>query len=108
MLSRYYEAPLGKFLSPDSFNFHDIGEKVAYLEEPQNWNKYSYALNNPLKLKDASGRTISYTPAYRQEMKTNPTFKANHLKALSNPEGARIHDKLGKSPTLLPTWANMR
>jgi RHS repeat-associated protein len=40
--ARYYTAPLGRFNSPDPAN---IG---ASLYDPQTWNGYAYARNNPL------------------------------------------------------------
>lgn len=47
MNGRMYDANLGRFLSPDN-----------YIQEPfntQNFNRYGYVLNNPLKYTDASG-----------------------------------------------------
>ena len=45
--ARYYDPALGRFLSPDSVA-PDKGN-------PQTRNRYSYVLNNPLKLKDPTG-----------------------------------------------------
>ena len=47
MNGRMYDAKLGRFLSPDN-----------YIQEPfntQNYNRYGYVLNNPLKFTDQSG-----------------------------------------------------
>lgn len=47
MNGRMYDAKLGRFLSPDN-----------YIQEPfntQNFNRYGYVLNNPLKFTDQSG-----------------------------------------------------
>ncbi|QTD36385.1 VCBS repeat-containing protein [Polaribacter batillariae] len=47
MNGRMYDAKLGRFLSPDN-----------YIQEPfntQNFNRYGYVLNNPLKYTDQSG-----------------------------------------------------
>ena len=47
MDGRMYDSTLGRFLSPDS-----------YVQEPdnsQNYNRYSYCLNNPLKYTDPDG-----------------------------------------------------
>jgi RHS repeat-associated protein len=45
--ARYYDAALGRFISPDT-----IVPNPAY---PQSLNRYSYCLNNPLKYIDPSG-----------------------------------------------------
>ena len=50
MNARLYDPVLGRFLSPD-----------PYVQSPdfsQNFNRYSYALNNPLKYTDESGEFI--------------------------------------------------
>jgi RHS repeat-associated protein len=48
--ARYYASSMGRFMSPDPGWF-----KEADLTNPQTWNLYSYALNNPLKLVDPTG-----------------------------------------------------
>ena len=50
MNGRFYDPLLGRFLSPDPY--------VQAPENPQNLNRYSYCLNNPLKYTDPSGETI--------------------------------------------------
>ncbi len=51
--ARYYWSSAGRFTSPDPFNpvldCEDEDEFQAYLAQPQNWNRYSYAWNNPLR-----------------------------------------------------------
>jgi len=47
MNGRFYDPLLGRFLSPDPY--------VQMPENPQNFNRYSYCLNNPLKYTDPSG-----------------------------------------------------
>jgi RHS repeat-associated protein len=47
MNGRVYDLVLGRFLSPDPF--------VQLPEFSQNYNRYSYCLNNPLKYTDPSG-----------------------------------------------------
>ena len=48
--ARYYGSGMGRFLSPDP-----LGNAVADLTNPQSWNQYSYALDNPLKYIDPTG-----------------------------------------------------
>jgi RHS repeat-associated protein len=56
--SRYYSNIQGRFTSVDPFNpiFEKQGENFfEWLSEPQRWNRYSYALNNPLRYVDEDG-----------------------------------------------------
>lgn len=48
--ARFYDATLGRFISPDPWG--------GDLLNPQTLNKYSYALNNPLKFIDPTGEKI--------------------------------------------------
>jgi len=52
MNGRVYDPWLGRFLSPDPF--------VQAPTYSQNFNRYSYALNNPLKYTDPSGEFIPF------------------------------------------------
>ncbi|MFA4837255.1 MAG: RHS repeat-associated core domain-containing protein [Dehalococcoidia bacterium] len=45
--ARYYDATIGRFISPDSI--------VPNTANPQSLNRYSYCLNNPLRYTDPSG-----------------------------------------------------
>ncbi len=47
MNGRVYDPKLGRFLSPDPV--------IQSPDNPQNYNRYSYVLNNPLKYKDPDG-----------------------------------------------------
>ena len=47
---RFYDPVVGRFLSPDPY--------VQDLGNPQNFNRYSYCLNNPLKYNDPSGEFV--------------------------------------------------
>jgi RHS repeat-associated protein len=70
--TRYMSSAQGRFTSPDSYNImqemlkgKDQAEQRKilndYLSNPQEWNKYTYALNNPLKLVDPDGRNACGT-----------------------------------------------
>lgn len=50
MNGRMYDPLLGRFLSPDPF--------VQSPSDPQNYNRYSYCLNNPLKYIDPNGESV--------------------------------------------------
>jgi RHS repeat-associated protein len=45
--ARYYDTSIGRFISPDTI--------IPNPANPQNFNRYSYCLNNPLKYADPSG-----------------------------------------------------
>jgi RHS repeat-associated protein len=47
--ARYFGSSLGRFMSPDPLL------NSGHPGNPQTWNRYSYALNNPLKIKDPTG-----------------------------------------------------
>jgi len=47
---RFYASNLGRWHSPDP-----IGEKAVRLDDPQTWNMYAYARDNPTTLTDPSG-----------------------------------------------------
>ncbi len=51
--ARYDASNIGRFTSPDSF------WKDSHPEDPQSWNKYAYARNNPLKYVDPNGEAAS-------------------------------------------------
>jgi len=57
--ARYYSSGLGRFQSEDPreivFERGSI-KFLEYLADPQNWNRYAYALNNPLGITDFDGR----------------------------------------------------
>ena len=52
MNGRFYDPLLGRFLSPDPY--------VQAPDNPQNYNRYSYCLNNPLKYTDPNGYWFGY------------------------------------------------
>ncbi|MDD5095483.1 MAG: RHS repeat-associated core domain-containing protein [Dehalococcoidia bacterium] len=48
--ARYYDAEIGRFISADTI--------VPNPADPQNFNRYTYCLNNPLKYTDPSGHFL--------------------------------------------------
>lgn len=56
MNGRVYDPVLGRFLSPDKY--------VQEADNSQNYNSYSYCLNNPLKYTDPSGNGIRKKTIY--------------------------------------------
>ena len=61
MNGRFYDPQIARFLSPD-----------PYVQDPsvvQNYNRYSYCMNNPLKYTDPSGMQTEMIPRHRYQYK---------------------------------------
>lgn len=54
--ARYFSGAQGRFTSPDPLM------ASAHPENPQTWNRYAYALNNPLRNVDIDG--LYPSPSY--------------------------------------------
>jgi RHS repeat-associated protein len=55
--ARYFSAAQGRFTSPDPLMHPSQSPKgtLAFLSNPQHWNKYAYVINNPLIRVDPDG-----------------------------------------------------
>jgi RHS repeat-associated protein len=49
--ARYNASTMGRFMTPDSVSYSNR-------KNPQSWNLYAYALNNPVSFRDADGHEI--------------------------------------------------
>lgn len=62
MQARYYSSTGGRFTGADPYNPVVDSEKEEdfeeYLGQPQNWNRYAYVWNNPLKYIDPNGEKV--------------------------------------------------
>jgi RHS repeat-associated protein len=47
--ARYYASTMGRFVTPDPLM------ASTHVSDPQTWNRYAYALNNPLRYVDPDG-----------------------------------------------------
>ena len=68
--ARYFNSGFGRFFSPDDFL------KDSSVTEPQSWNKYVYARNNPLKYIDPKGEKATVNIETDEKNKT-VTIKVN-------------------------------
>jgi RHS repeat-associated protein len=71
--ARYYASSMGRFMSPDPGWFME-----ADPTNPQTWNLYSYALNNPLK-QQTSGSAAGAGQVWECESPRTPRNSANGL-----------------------------
>jgi len=62
--ARYYASALGRFLSPDPIFFQS-----SMITDPQRFNLYTYARNNPLLFIDPTGETIQLTGTEEERKK---------------------------------------
>ncbi|GHV44568.1 hypothetical protein FACS1894180_6070 [Bacteroidia bacterium] len=87
MNARLYEPAVGRFLSPDPY--------IQDATNTQNYNRYSYCLNNPLKYTDPTGMYVYGNSMY--DIYTNSIYRC-YLQELSivNPtKFMRLMDKAG-------------
>jgi RHS repeat-associated protein len=64
--ARYHDPNIGRFISPDTV--------VPGPSNPQAWNRYAYALNNPTKYTDPSGHDVRMGSAYNLSFKGGVTY----------------------------------
>jgi len=62
---------MGRFLSPDAF-FHD-----SHVADPQSWNEYVYARNNPLRYTDPTGQNASVSSSCSTDSNNHTTCNVN-------------------------------
>ncbi len=90
--ARYYSPPQGRYTSPDPYSI--VGEVQAernpekarrmldsYLSEPQQWNRYAYVINNPLRHVDPTGEVIFLTGTAEEQQQ-----ELERIKKLLGPE----------------------
>jgi len=77
MNGRVYDPIIGRFLSPDPF--------VQAPGYPNSYNRYSYALNNPLRFIDPSGYYNKPSPLERERAKEGYSYY-NPYFSITNPQ----------------------
>jgi RHS repeat-associated protein len=96
--ARYLASAQGRFISVDPYNIILETEATAeinpekaqaqlfrYLSMPQQWNRYSYVVNNPLKYIDPTGELLELTGTEEERKKA-----FEHIKNMVGPEGASL------------------
>ena len=93
MFARYYSSSLDRFLSVD--------RDGANPANPQSWNKYAYALNNPIKFLDSTGRYAQLFLGTFQKQST-PETKAGLNSTARLLQGDGVSTGVTRGPSLLP------
>jgi RHS repeat-associated protein len=69
--SRYDSSSMGRFMSPDGFY------KDSHVGDPQSWNEYAYARNNPLRYVDPTGENATVSTSCTTDANNHTTCNVN-------------------------------
>ena len=99
--ARYYGSSMGRFLSSDPFL------NSGHPDDPQTWNRYTYGLNNPLRIVDPTGLYNLVNTCASGDDKCNKQFAQNaaNLKAglaVDHRRGRLSHARTGARQPSLP------
>jgi RHS repeat-associated protein len=75
--ARYFGSSMGRFLSPDAF------WKDSHVADPQSWNEYVYARNNPLRYTDPTGENATVTQSCSFNSNGHQTCNVNVTASIS-------------------------
>lgn len=68
---RYDSSSMGRFMTPDAFY------KDSHVGDPQSWNEYAYARNNPLRYVDPTGENATVTTNCSTDANNHTTCNVN-------------------------------
>jgi RHS repeat-associated protein len=108
--ARYFNNVQGRFTSPDPFNpILQSSEStfVGWINDPRRWNKYAYALNNPLKYVDQDGENPTALEKAASRLVRLVAQTGGHLLTLPAEvalEGLRILLDIGENRRLKPAF----
>jgi RHS repeat-associated protein len=83
--ARYYGNTMGRFITPDPLM------ASGHVSDPQSWNRYAYALNNPLRYIDPTGMEVADSCA--KDGKCQITVKVNVVWDKTANNGKGLTDK---------------
>ncbi len=88
---------LGRFMTPDDF-FKD-----SHVDDPQSWNEYAYARNNPLRYVDPNGEnaTITTNCTTTEDDKTTCQVNISASFAIYAASGSVTQDQLNQAATAM-------
>jgi RHS repeat-associated protein len=102
MHARYYDGAGGRFLSVDP-----VLETQKALREPQRWNRYAYALNNPIRYTDPTGKVVAGAEGVAEEIKERKLqTKQAQLEAYSKQLAAQVKSGGVDSKTAMNLYWN--
>jgi RHS repeat-associated protein len=101
-LARYYSSNQGRFTGVDRYDINVERQSIVdeeqaertffeYISQPQQWNRYSYAINNPLKYIDPLGEAIELTGTEEERTKQLEELR----KAVGKKAGAYLYENKG-------------
>ena len=116
--ARYYASVQGRFTGADPYDINLERQKTSdpydaddlfgnYIAQPQHWNRYAYALNNPLRYIDPDGRKDTeykyHIMLLGKRIKVNISDKLNNndraaIKKMINAAVARINQAKDLTP----------
>jgi RHS repeat-associated protein len=70
-VKRYIGSSLGRFMTPDAFY------KDSHVGDPQSWNEYAYARNNPLRYVDPTGQNATVSTSCSTDANNATTCNVN-------------------------------
>ena len=120
--ARYYRNVWGRFTSVDPYNIFNEAdsqeELLAFLANPQNWNRYTYVLNRPQNLTDPDGRYPQLLPILQKIGPTVLNFLRQSyyavIRAIGSPAGREIAQNIAEvaagydGPSASPLGATAR
>ncbi|HUO27181.1 MAG TPA: RHS repeat-associated core domain-containing protein [Candidatus Aquilonibacter sp.] len=74
---RYNASSMGRFMTPDAFY------KDSYVGDPQSWNEYAYARNNPLRYVDPTGENATVSQSCSTDANNHTTCNVNVSASIS-------------------------
>jgi len=70
-VKRYFGSSMGRFMTPDAFY------KDSHVGDPQSWNEYAYARNNPLRYVDPTGQNATVSTSCSTDANDATTCNVN-------------------------------
>lgn len=70
-VKRYFGSSMGRFMTPDAFY------KDSHVGDPQSWNEYAYARNNPLRYVDPTGQNATVSTSCSTDANNATTCNVN-------------------------------
>ncbi len=94
--ARYFSGAQGRFTSPDPLSIVEEAnspeELAEFLSNPQQWNKYAYSLNNPLKYVDPDGKNALLIQLAQLIQRAANTPTGQRVINFASTQGVRLYN----------------